>query len=87
MSEQTNARQRVVFTLGAEQYALPINQVQEIGMTVDAVDEVLTVEADELEQIPGADTTLMDSIAKLGERLDVLLSPSAILTVNDALAA
>ena len=30
MSEQTNARQLVVFTLGAEQYALPIKQVQEI---------------------------------------------------------
>ena len=145
MSEQTNARQLVVFTLGAEQYALPIKQVQEIiryrqprsiasqsysvrgvislrgriipvydlanrlgvnpeagehtkivivetaeqtvGMIVDAVDEVLTVELDELEQIPGADTTLMDSIAKLGERLVVLLNPSAIFTVNDALAA
>src|SRR6266568_8738459 len=30
MSEQTEARQLVVFTLGAEQYALPIQQVHEI---------------------------------------------------------
>src|ERR1700704_6511890 len=30
MSEQTNPRQLVVFTLGAEQYALPIQQVHEI---------------------------------------------------------
>ena len=30
MSDQTDARQLVVFTLGAEQYALPIQQVHEI---------------------------------------------------------
>ena len=30
MSEQTQARQLVVFTLGSEQYALPIEQVHEI---------------------------------------------------------
>ena len=30
MSEETNARQIVVFTLGAEHYALPIHQVHEI---------------------------------------------------------
>jgi purine-binding chemotaxis protein CheW len=136
MSEQTDARQLVVFRLGAEQYALPIKQVQEIirykqprmvastdysirgvlnlrgqivpvydltsrlgtsteltdhtkivivetdqqtvGVIVDAVDEVLTVQADQLERIPGADTTLMDSIAKLGDRLVVLLNPSTI---------
>jgi purine-binding chemotaxis protein CheW len=136
MSDQTDAQQLVVFTLGAEQYALPIKQVQEIirykqprsftstdysvrgvinlrgriipvydlasrlgasteltddsmiviletaeqtaGVIVDAVNEVLTVQADDLEEIPGADTTLMDSIAKLGDRLVVLLKPSAL---------
>ena len=30
MSQETHARQLVVFTLGAEQYALPIEQVHEI---------------------------------------------------------
>jgi purine-binding chemotaxis protein CheW len=30
MAEETHARQLVVFTLGAEQYALPIEQVHEI---------------------------------------------------------
>jgi purine-binding chemotaxis protein CheW len=144
MSDQAEAQQLVVFTLGAEQYALPIKQVQEIiryqqprsvasndcsvrgvislrgaivpvydlasrlsvssevtehtkiviveageqtvGVIVDGVDEVLTVAADELEGIPGADTTLMDSIAKIGERLVVLLKPSTIFT-SDLLAA
>ncbi len=140
MSDQTDARQLVVFTRGAEQYALPIKQVQEIirykqprsftstdysvrgvinlrgriipvydlasrlgasseltdesmiviletagqtvGVIVDAVNEVLTVQADELEEIPGADTTLMDSIAKLGDRLIVLLKPSALFAAT-----
>ncbi len=136
MSEETDTRQVVVFTLGAEQYALPIKQVQEIiryteprsvasndcsvrgvislrgrivpvhdlgsrlgtssepgedskivivetgdqivGVIVDAVEEVLTVAADDLDQIPGADTSVMDSIAKLGDRLIVLLTPDTI---------
>jgi purine-binding chemotaxis protein CheW len=140
VSDQTDARQLVVFTRGAEQYALPIKQVQEIirykqprsftstdysvhgvinlrgriipvydlasrlgasseltdesmiviletagqtvGVIVDAVNEVLTVQADELEEIPGADTTLMDSIAKLGDRLIVLLKPSALFAAT-----
>ena len=136
MSEEADTRQVVVFTLGAEQYALPIKQVQEIiryteprsvasnepsvrgvislrgrivpvhdlgsrlgtssepgedskivivetgeqivGVIVDAVEEVLTVAADDLDAIPGADTTVMDSIAKLGDRLIVLLTPDTI---------
>jgi purine-binding chemotaxis protein CheW len=135
VSDQTDARQLVVFTLGAEQYALPIKQVQEIirykqprsftstdysvrgvislrgriipvhdlasselsdhtmimiletaaqtvGVIVDAVDEVLTVKADQLEQLPNADTTLMDSIAKLGDRLVVLINPSTLFAAT-----
>lgn len=145
MSDHTEARQLVVFTLGAEQYALPIKQVQEIirykeprsvashdysvqgvislrgriipvydlanrlavtseigehtkivivetaeqtvGVIVDAVDEVLTVDERDLEQIPGADTTIMDQIAKLGERLVVLLNPSTIFATSSLAAA
>jgi purine-binding chemotaxis protein CheW len=144
VSDQTDARQLVVFTLGAEQYALPIKQVQEIirykqprsftstdysvrgvislrgriipvhdlasrlgvsselsdqtmimiletaaqtvGVIVDAVDEVLTVQADQLEQLPAADTTLMDSIAKLGDRLVVLLNPSTLFAATSLAA-
>ncbi len=136
MSQDSSARQLVVFTLAGEQYALPIVHVQEIirytapravassdcwvrgvislrgrilpvydlaarlgvssqvseqskivivetggattGVIVDEVDEVLTVEEQQFEQAPGADTTLIDSIAKIGERLIVLLAPSTI---------
>jgi len=145
MAEQTNPRQLVVFTLGGEQYALPIGQVHEIirytqprsvasrdysirgvlslrgrivpvydlaarlgvssepgeqskivivdtgsqsaGVIVDGVDEVLTVAEAQLEEAPGADSTLVDSIAKLGERLVVLLKPATIFAGLDAAVA
>ena len=138
MSEHTHGRQVVVFTLGAEQYALPIKQVQEIiryqqprsvashdysacgvislrgrlvavhdlaarlgasseltdeskiviietghqtvGVIVDAVNEVLTVQDDQIEDAPGADKTLIDAIAKIDDRLVVLLDPSTIFS-------
>ena len=136
MSEETHARQLVIFTLGTEEYALPIKKVQEIiryveprsvasndrsvrgvislrgkivpvydlagrlsvdsvvseeskivivetaeqtvGIVVDGVDEVMTIEDDQLEQVPGADTALMDSIAKIDDRLVLLLNPDTI---------
>ncbi len=145
MSEESHARQLVVFTLGAEQYALPIQQVHEIirysqprtvassvgwvrgvislrgrivpvfdlaarlgvtselseqtkivivetesdiaGVIVDDVEEVLTVEDGQIEEVPGADTELIESIAKLGERLVVLLKPDTIFAGADLAAA
>jgi purine-binding chemotaxis protein CheW len=146
MSEQANHQQLVVFTLGAEHYALPIQAVNEIiryaeprsvasrtdwvrgvislrgrivpvydvaarlgitselteqskivivevgsetaGVIVDGVEEVLTVEDEQMQDAPGADTTLIDSIAKIGNRLVVLLKAGAIFTEPElALAA
>jgi purine-binding chemotaxis protein CheW len=58
------------------------------GVIVDGVEEVLTVEDDQMQDAPGADTTLIDSIAKIGTRLVVLLKPSAIFSDTElALAA
>jgi len=146
MPDATNSRQLVVFTLGAEHYALPIQQVHEIiryseprsvasradwvrgvislrgrivpvydlatrlgvpseltdetkimiveagseiaGVIVDGVEEVLTVQDEQLQEAPGADTTLIDSIAKIDDRLVVLLKASAIFSEPDlAIAA
>src|SRR6201995_4922065 len=50
------------------------------GVIVDAVEEVLTVEDEHIQEAPGADTTLIESIAKIGTRLVVLLKPTAIFT-------
>lgn len=137
MSQDTEAHQLVIFTLGVEQYALPIEQVQEIiryqqprsivsddisvcgvinlrgkivpvhdlatrlrinaevgqqdriivldssghtvGVIVDSVDEVLTIDADQLDPVPAAaDATMAESIAKIGDRLVSLLNPNAV---------
>lgn len=145
MSDQTEARQLVVFSLASELYALPIARVHEIirytrprsvastdqwvrgvlnlrglvipvydiaarlgvstevgehtkivivetesrtvGLIVDAVDEVLTVKGEQLEHVDFADRELIDSIAKLGERLIVLLNPDTAFPHIDAAAA
>lgn len=145
MSEETTARQIVVFTLGSEHYALPIQEVHEIiryteprsvasradwvrgvislrgrivpvydiaarlgisseltedtkivivaagsetaGVIVDSVEEVLTVEKNQFEEAPGADTTLIESIARVEERLIVLLTLNTIFAPAELLAA
>ena len=145
MSDETQARQLVVFTLGAEHYALPIQQVHEIirytqprsvashtdwvrgvislrgrivpvydlaarlgvtselteqtkivivesesdtaGVIVDDVEEVLTVEDAQFEEVPGADSELIDSIAKIDDRLVVLLKSNAIFANGELIAA
>ena len=51
---------------------------QTVGVIVDGVDEVITIDESQLEDVPGADATLMDSIAKLDDRLVVLLDPDTI---------
>ena len=130
------AQQLVVFSLGEEEYALPITQVQEIirytepravaseepwiegvislrgkiipvcnlaqrlglstdrvdnakivivetgggtaGVIVDEVEEVLTVEEEQLDSIPGAGTEFIEAVAKIGDRLVVLLNSDGI---------
>jgi purine-binding chemotaxis protein CheW len=58
------------------------------GVIVDGVEEVLTVEDEHMQDAPGADTTLIDSIAKIDDRLVVLLKASAIFSEPDlAIAA
>src|SRR5581483_11059350 len=57
------------------------------GVIVDDVEEVLTVGGEQFEDVPGADSTLIESIAKLGERLVVLLKPTTIFTEQELAAA
>lgn len=130
------AQQLVVFSLGEEEYALPITQVQEIirytepravaseepwiegvislrgkiipvcnlaerlglsteradhakivivetgggtaGVIVDEVEEVLTVDEEQLDSVPGAGTEFIEAVAKIGDRLVVLLNSDGI---------
>ncbi|MHB1568069.1 MAG: chemotaxis protein CheW [Solirubrobacteraceae bacterium] len=147
MSEQANQKQLVVFTLGAEHYALPIGVVNEIiryteprsvasrtdwvrgvislrgrivpvydiaarlglssdlteqskiviveagaetaGVIVDSVEEVLTVTDAQIEDAPGADSAMIESIVRIDDRLVVMLTMSAIFAdvVDLSLAA
>jgi purine-binding chemotaxis protein CheW len=137
MSEETLSRQLVVFSLGEEEYALPITQVHEIirfteprsvassdpsvrgvislrgkilpvydlatrlgvehadvseakivivetaddmaGVVVDDVEEVITIDGDQLDEAPTAGGRGIDGIAKIGDRLVVLLDPEGIV--------
>jgi purine-binding chemotaxis protein CheW len=136
MSTADTTRQLVIFSLGSEEYALPITRVQEIiryteprsvashtawirgvinlrgkivpvcdlaqrlglpterletakivivetelgtaGVIVDDVEEVLTVSIDQLEVVPSADSDYVEAIAKVGDRLAILLNPDGL---------
>jgi purine-binding chemotaxis protein CheW len=146
MPEETLSRQLVVFSLGEEEYALPITQVHEIiryteprsvassdpsvrgvislrgkilpvydlatrlgldharsgaeakivivetaedmaGVVVDDVEEVITISADALDEAPTAGGRAIDGIAKIGDRLVVLLDPDGIVGSGQTAAA
>jgi purine-binding chemotaxis protein CheW len=139
----TTAKQLVVFSLGAEEYALPIGSVHEIiryteprsvaseakwirgviglrgkiipifdlaarmgvettqgsepgkivivetggsqvGVMVDQVDEVLTVDSAQLEDVPTASQESIEAIAKIGDRLVVLLNAEGLFAEEPA---
>jgi purine-binding chemotaxis protein CheW len=137
IEETTRTGQIVVFSLGDEEYALPIEQVQEIiryaeprsiasdspsirgvislrgkivpvcdlashvgsvnthddaggkvvivetgestaGILVDDVAEVLTISAEDVDDVPTASSDAINGIAKVGDRLIVLLDTAGI---------
>ena len=141
MSE-TTSQQLVVFSLGSEEYALPIGSVHEIirfteprtvasdaawirgviglrgkiipifdlssrmqlsvgdseagkivivesgtgqvGIMVDEVEEVLTVSSDQLEDVPSANSDSIEAIAKIEDRLVILLNPEGLFASSGA---
>lgn len=149
-AETTATRQLVVFRLGVEQYALPIESVQEVirfqspravsssdpsllgvinlrgrivpvhdvrdqlnithdplpqeldeadveatkivlvsvdqrvaGVVVDDVSEVLSAPSGEFEDLPAADSPIVDGVVKADQRLIVLLDPDALAGLAD----
>ena len=145
MAEETNARQLLVFSLGEEEYALPVTSVQEIihytapravasesawiqgvislrgkiipvadlaarlglsgatrdggkivivengpvtaGVVVDDVDEVLTIDENQLDAVPAAGTEAIDGIVKIDDRLIILLDLDSLFGGLDLAAA
>jgi purine-binding chemotaxis protein CheW len=49
------------------------------GVICDEVEEVITVESEQLDDAPGADRTAIDGIAQIEDRLVVLLNPHGIV--------
>ena len=138
----TTSQQLVVFSLGSEEYALPIGSVHEIirfteprtvaseaawirgviglrgkiipifdlasrmeleiaeseagkivivesgtgqvGIMVDEVEEVLTVSSDQLEDVPSANRDSIEAIAKIEDRLVILLNPEGLFARSGA---
>ena len=136
------SQQLVVFSLGSEEYALPIGSVHEIiryteprtvasdadwirgviglrgkiipifdlaarmelaklgsepgkivivesgtghvGVMVDEVEEVLTVTSEQLEDVPSAASDAIEAIAKIEDRLVILLNPAGLFAGSAA---
>ena len=53
---------------------------EQVGVMVDDVEEVLTVRADQLEDVPSAEGDSIDAIAKIGDRLVILLNPVGLFS-------
>ena len=47
----------------------------QVGVMVDEVEEVLTVSSDQLEEVPTANSESIEAIAKIDDRLVILLNP------------
>lgn len=62
----------------------------QVGVMVDEVQEVLSTDETQLEAVPTADTDAIDAIAKVGDRLVILLNPEGLFArsgAGDELAA
>ena len=50
----------------------------QVGVMVDEVEEVLTVSSDQLEEVPTANSDSIEAIAKIDDRLVVLLNADGL---------
>jgi purine-binding chemotaxis protein CheW len=50
------------------------------GVIVDQVEEVLTVEQEQIDEVPGAGKEFIEAIAKIGDRLVILLDADGLFT-------
>ena len=64
----------------------------QVGVIVDEVDEVITVTTDMLEDVPSASRDTIEAIAKVEDRLVILLNPEGLFArqgelIDEAVAA
>jgi purine-binding chemotaxis protein CheW len=50
----------------------------QVGIMVDEVEEVLTVSSEQLEEVPSAASEAIEAIAKIEDRLVILLNPAGL---------
>jgi len=50
----------------------------QVGVTVGDVEEVLTVGSDQIAAVPTADSEAIEAIARIGDRLVILLNPAGL---------
>jgi purine-binding chemotaxis protein CheW len=50
----------------------------QVGVVVDELDEVITVTSDMLEDVPSANRDTIEAIAKVEDRLVILLNPEGL---------
>ena len=56
----------------------------QIGVMVDEVEEVLTVSSEQLEEVPSAASDAIEAIAKIEDRLVILLNPAGLFARSGA---
>ena len=56
----------------------------QVGVMVDEVEEVLTVSSEQLEDVPSAASDAIEAIAKIEDRLVILLNPAGLFAASGA---
>ena len=56
----------------------------QVGIMVDEVEEVLTVSSEQLEDVPSANSDSIEAIAKIEDRLVILLNPEGLFARSGA---
>jgi purine-binding chemotaxis protein CheW len=56
----------------------------QVGVMVDEVEEVLTVSSEQLEDVPSAASDAIEAIAKIEDRLVILLNPAGLFARSGA---
>jgi purine-binding chemotaxis protein CheW len=56
----------------------------QVGVMVDEVEEVLTVSSEQLEDVPSAASDAIEAIAKIQDRLVILLNPAGLFARSGA---
>ena len=56
----------------------------QVGVMVDEVEEVLTVTSEQLEDVPTANSEAIEAIAKIEDRLVILLNPAGLFARSGA---